>query len=798
MVELKYSQLKKRCNRKHVPVKDADTAQKTLIGQDKAAETLRFGLGIRERGFNIYASGPQGSGKTTFAAEFAREIAKNRPTPPDLCYIYNFKEPRYPKLLSLPAGMGRELRSDMEDFIAAITDELPREFNSNDFESKKHVIVKAYQEKRDKIIREITDEAREKDYGVKMTNTGVYFMPIIDGEMISEEQYNAMPQDEKDEIAQRTEFIQERAQEVMRGIREYERTTQKEVSELERESAKRILDGHIGPLLEKYSEAEDNAKAAITGFLEQVKEDALNNLVDFAAPENDDEEYLQNLIPLMSLMGKREKNETASKYHVNLLTDGSGQKGAPVIIDFNPTYANLIGEVEYDSEHGNLTTDFMMIKPGLLHRANGGFLVLQARDVFKNAAVWEALCKCLITGRLMIEPNREFSTGVAMAGLRPEPCEIDIKVVLIGPSFYYHILNDFDEEFRKLFKINAVFDYEMPYNTENIKHIAAFARSFGKERGLSFDAGSIQILVEHLSRSAERQDKLCTQIGVLRDILVEAAAYAEPVKNITAGHIKHAVDAREKRSGLYEEKVNDMIEQNIIMIDTDGKKTAQINGLAVFETGDHIFAKPARITATAYVGKAGIVNIEKEADMSGNIHIKGVQVIIGYLGQKYAQNFPLSLSCRVCFEQNYAGIDGDSASGAELVAVLSSLANVPIRQDLAITGSINQRGEIQAIGGVTYKIEGFFALCKQRGLTGKQGVIIPHVNIQDLTLRDEVAEAVKAGMFHIYAINHIDEAVRLLTGLEPGAETNGKYPPDTVHGLVYKKLKKFYKRSIGG
>lgn len=794
MIELRYNQLKRKCGKKQVAVKDAPVC---LIGQDGAAEALKLGLSMRDKGFNVYVSGPRGSGRTTFAAAYAKELAGTRSAPPDLCYVYNFAEPRYPRLLALPSGMGRTFCQDMEEFSEEVAEELIREFGGRDFEAKKHGIVKVYQEERDKIIREITEEARAKDYGVKMNGSGIYFMPIVDGEMISEDQYNAMPQDEKDSIAERTEFIQEKAQEAMRGLREQERSTQKEVGELEQAAATDILTGLLAPLIEKYGHIEDDKnRERLLEFFEMIKKDVLENLADFAAPENDDEEYLQSILPWMT---RREKSDTTSKYLVNLLSESlSENKNAPVIVDYNPTYANLVGEVEYDSEFGNLTTDFMKIKPGLLHKANGGFLILQAKDLLKNNQVWETLCKCLITRKVAIEPNREYTTGITVAPLRPEPCDIDVKVVLIGPSFFYHLLSEYDEDFCKLFKINAVFDFEMAYSGENIKRVAAFAKAFAAKRSAPPpDSEALQLLIEHLSRLAERQDKLCTQLGLLEDVMTEAAAYAGDEGAINAAHVAMALAAKEKRAGLMEEKINDMIEQNIIMIDTEGSKTAQINGLAVLEAGEHVFAKPTRITATTYVGKAGIVNIEKEADLSGQIHDKGIQVITGYLGQKYAQDFPLALSCRVCFEQNYAGVDGDSASGAELLTILSSLADVPLRQDLAITGSINQRGEIQAIGGVTYKVEGFFALCKQRGLTGKQGVIIPMVNIVDLTLRDEVVQAVREGKFHIYAIDHIDEAINLMTNQEAGILTDGKYPKSTIHGLVYRKLRKFYRRSAG-
>lgn len=793
-VELKYNQLRKHCGKKSIPFETTDDIDgyDGVIGQHEAAEALMFGLRIHEKGYNIYVSGLPGSGKTTFAAAFSEKLAKKLPSPDDLCYIYNFKEPRRPKKLLLPAGMGAAFRADMETFQAAIGEEIPRVFSGRDFENRKHAIVKIYQDKRDAIIKDISDEAKSMEYGVKMTGGGIYFMPIVDGEMISEEQYNALSQEERDSISERTEIIQTKAQEVMHDLREYERTTQQEVSDLERSVGQGILDLRLAPVMEKYKSFPDAA-----AYLKLVGEDVLDNLGDFAIPEGDDEDYLQSIMPWI---GKKEKNETVSKYKVNLLTDNSGHKGAPVVVDFNPTYSHIIGEVEYDSEFGNLTTDFMKIKPGLLHKANHGFLILQARDVLSNPGVWDALCKCLITGNVTIEPLREYSTGIAMAGIKPEPVEIDLKIILIGSGFYYELLREYDEEFGKLFKIIAMFDYEMPFTGDNVKKVSGFIKKFTQgQGGAPFDNEAVALVIEYMSRLAERQDKLTTQFGRLREILVESSARAELDGKgiVSAKHVKRAITDKDRRVGIYEDKLTEMIEQGIIMIDTDGEKVAQVNGLAVLETGDHIFAKPTRITATTYVGKAGIVNIEKEADMSGNIHDKGVQVISGYLGQKYAQNFPLSLSCRICFEQNYSGVDGDSASSAELYAILSSLADVPLRQDVAVTGSINQRGEIQAIGGVTYKIEGFFSLCKQRGLTGRQGVVIPAKNVRDLALNDDVVEAVKEGLFHIYPIDHVDEGISILTGLAAGVKENGKYLPDSVHGMVYRKLRRFYKKSSG-
>ncbi|MCL2406495.1 MAG: AAA family ATPase [Defluviitaleaceae bacterium] len=809
MVELKYTELKKKCSKKHLPISkvtakttETDAVKNRLIGQEVAADALKLGLSIKSKGFNVYISGQHGSGRTSHATAFAQDMAKSMPAPPDLCYVHNFKSSRHPRLLTLPSGTGLRLQEDMNRFIGEWIDGLQKEFSSKEFEAAKHEIVKIYIDKREEIVKEISDEAKEQGYGMKLNGASLYFMPIIDGEMLSEEQYDALSLEERDEISKKTELIREKARDVMGTIRDYGRSTQTDVEELEKNRAEVIINGLLTPLYDKYAK-----EPAIKAFLDDVKEDALGNVSDHTQNDNEDDEYMRAYMPIMAMLGMREKTENYNKYRVNCLTEQHGGY-APVIVEYNPSYASLVGEIEYDSENGSLTTDFMMIKPGFLHKANGGFLILQVGDLLKSASSWDALTKCLLTGKHMIEPNREYQSGVAMSGLRPEACDIDVKVILVGSSYYFHLLNEYDDDFSKLFKIHSVFDYEMPYSAENIRATATFIQSACSKRDVDIESDAVQILIEHLSRDAERQDKLSTRLSLLTAIITESVVYAKEVKIITADSVRLAIHNKEKRASLYEEKISEMISNDLIMIDTDGEKTAQINGLAVYDMSEHAFAKPSRITATTYVGKSGIVNIEKEAEMSGSIHSKGVQVIIGYLGQKYAQNFPLSLSCRVCFEQSYASIDGDSASAAELLTILSSLADAPIRQDLAITGSMNQRGEIQAIGGVTYKIEGFFALCNQRGLTGRQGVIIPYVNKNDLTLKNEVIEAVKAGKFHIYAVKHIDEAIELVTGIPAGTrigrdgeaastKDEGKYPANTIHGMVYRKLKKFYRRAIG-
>ena len=792
--ELTYNEIKRRFDPSALGFETTGelAAGNVIIGQGRAARALEFGLNMKSKGYNLYVSGESGVGKTTFATVYAQKIAATEALPPDLCYVYHFKEPKRPKLVKLTNGLGAAFKADMEDFTRQLAIEIPRAFGSKDFEEQKNGIVKAYQTRRDDTIRAVSEHAKTKNFGVKMTNTGIYFMPMVNGEMISEEQYDALPDAEKEEISRHSDDIQEEAAAVMSAIKAYEEDTRIRVEALEYNISLFTVGRYVGQLQEKYADEPE-----VLAYLAAVKEDALENCKDFLNEPDAEEEYLQNLMPWMA---KKNQSDFLSKYKVNLLTNGTGTTGAPVVVSYNPTFSNLIGEVEYDSEFGNLTTDFMKIKPGLLHKANGGYLVLQAHDLLTNLHAWDALRKAIKTGEIEIEPMREYATGVAVSGLKPEPVPLSVKVILVGVPLYYELLSEYDDDFAKLFRMHAAFDYEIQNNDSNVAAVCRFVKRFvQEEQTAEFDCAAVAVLLEYATRLSERQDKLTAQFNKLWEIMAESATWArlDASETITASVVRKAIAERESRLNLYEDKLSELIEQNVIMIDTTGKKVGQINGLAVLDTGDYVFAKPSRITATAYVGKAGIVNIEKEAEMSGAIHDKGVQVLIGYLGQTYAQEFPLSLSCRICFEQNYSGIDGDSASSTELYAVLSSLSGLPVNQELAVTGSMNQHGEIQAIGGVTHKVEGFFDLCQKRGLTGKQGVIIPEANVRELVLSDEVAEAVRAGVFHIYAINSVDEGLALLLNEVAGTRNEkGKFPASSVHGKVYKRLKDFHKKSM--
>lgn len=793
--ELSYTELKNGCSADDFSFRSTAELEplEGIIGQDRAVKTFDFGLHVKIKGYNIYMSGPSGTGKTTYAKASTERLAATEDVPLDWCYVYNFQNPRSPLALSFPAGEGRKFRDDMNELVQLFQTELQKVFRTEDYEKQKTELLRGFDEKRDALMDQMSKEAAENDFQVKTTNSGIYFMPVVDGKPVGEEEYDDLAEDVKDVIEKNSQIVQEKASAIMRDIRELDKESKWCVDQLDYKVGMFAIGHHVSAVQEKY---EQNEKAV--AYINAVKEDVLENISQFFEDEEDGEEGLASLLPMLS---KKQPEDVTLKYKVNLIVDNSETEGAPVVTTFNPTYYNLVGEVEYDSEFGNLTTDFMKIKSGLFHKANGGYLIVQAQDILSAPQAWEALRRVIKTKEINMDAIREQLGTVVAPTLKPEPIPANIKIIMIGSSYYYELLSTYDEEFDKFFKIRADFDYEMPRSQENMLKIAQFIKGFTmREKTMDFDVSAVCAVVEYSSRAAERQNKLSTRFNHLAEILGEAAAWArlDGAEMVTAKYVQKTIVEKEDRLRLYEEKLDEMLEENVIMIDVDGAEVGQINGLAVLDMGSYAFGNPSRITATTYVGKSGIVNIEKEARMSGQTHDKGVQIITGYLGQTYAQKFPLSLSCRVCFEQNYNGIDGDSASSTELYCILSSLAELPIRQDLAVTGSVNQKGEIQAIGGVTYKIEGFFDLCKKRGLTGKQGVIIPVSNIRDLVLKDEVVEAVKEGVFHIYPISTIDEGIALLMSTPAGEkDEKGEYPPDSVHGKVMAKLKAFWKYAEG-
>lgn len=789
---LPVSMLRKECDPNSFEFNDTSELESLegIIGQERAVRAMTFGLKINTRGYNIFMSGMTGTGKTSYALNYIKKIAKNCKTPDDWCYVHNFENPNQPKAINLPAGLGRVFKKDMEDFIKVLQLEISRAFDSEDYEREKASIANEYQEKKSALLDELNQDAEKQGFKVKTTNAGIYFLPVIEGRTITEEEYGELDEKIKHEITERSNIVQLETLEIIRKIKNVEKEAEERVAEWENKIALFAVGMQINDMKEKYKDYKEVVK-----YLEQLQEDILKNLDDFREEEYSEEQQL--ILPWI----KSNEGVPTDKYKVNLLVDNSGLEGAPVIVDFNPTYYNLLGKLEYENEFGTMTTDFTMIKGGLFHQANGGYLILQAKDVLSNVQSWEALKRALKTRQIAIENMKEQMGLVSVSALKPEPIPLQIKVILVGSEYLHQALYEYDEDFKKLFKIKVDFDEEMDRSQDNTLKLAQFISSFcRRENAPHFDRTGVAKVVEYSSRLVDDQNKLSTRFNDIVEILCESAAWAEIEGSslVKAEHVKKAVQEKIYRSNKYDNKLLELLKDGTIILDTEGEVIGQINGLTVLDMGDYCFGKPTRITANTFMGEKGIVNIEREIEMSGTSHTKGVLILSGYIGQKYAQDIPLSLTASLCFEQLYNGVDGDSASSAELYAVLSSLAEVPIKQSIAVTGSVNQKGEIQPIGGVNEKIEGFFGLCKERGLTGKHGVIIPCQNVRNLALNDEVIEAVKEGKFNIYAVKTIDEGIEILTGKSAGEKKeDGTYPEGTINYFVYEKLKKYAKTVAG-
>ncbi len=782
--ELSYTQLKKSCDPasfKFKTTKELEPFTGT-IGQARGIKAMEFGLNIDIKGYNLYLEGPTGIGKTIYARNKLEAIAKTKPVPDDWCYVYNFENPNEPIAISLPAKMGKEFTNDMAQFIENIKVEIKTAFNNQDFATEKANIEKSVEEKKIKMIEKLNKDAARQGFEIKNTPSGIYFLPMINGKTLTEDEFNALDEATKSEFERRSVEIQKETIDVMSKIKELERKANEKMSSWQNNIALFAVSIQINELRNKYKRF-----AKIQTFLKDVQKDILSNLTEFIA-----EPQPQPQMP----MPRNDVLKPWQKYQVNLFVDNSNLEGAPVIIDSNPSYYNLFGKLEYENTYGTLRTDFTLIKPGLIHKANGGYIVLQIRDLLTNPVIWDSFKRILRTKLIYVDTLKDYQMNtVAIASLKPEPIPVNIKVLLIGPSNVYYQLLNFGEDFKKLFKVKVEFDEEAPRTDANMFKIAQFIHSFcEKEKAPHFNAGAVAEVIEYCSRSVENQNKLSTQLNDITELLGEACTWAkmDGAKTVTAAYVKKAVVERIERINKYDQRLVEMIQNGTIMIDTDGQKVGQINGLSIMSIGDYSFGKPAKITANTYVGKSGIVNVEREVELSGTSHSKGVMILAAYIGEKFAQERPLSLTASLCFEQMYNGVDGDSASSTELYAILSSLSDLPIKQNIAVTGSVNQKGEIQPIGGVTDKIEGFFSICKLRGLTGEQGVMIPYQNIKNLNLNDDVIKAVKDGMFHIYAIKNIDEGIELLTGVPAGKKNkNGEYTVGTVNYLVNEKLKRY-------
>ena len=750
-----------------------------IIGQDRAMRALEFGTGIDSFGYNLYVLGPPGSGRATAVKLALERRAKERPKADDWCYVNNFRENHKPIAIRMPAGNGREFRNDMDELVKELSRQLPQAFDGEHYRNQRDRINQDLQQVQSDEFMSLQKRAREKGFALQQAGNMFGIIPLVDGEPINPENYETLPEDKRQEIECKGRELREELNSAVKKVREAEKQAKHGVEELNRRVATFAAGHLVDELRSKYRDND-----LIVHYLTDVQNDIVENVQEFLQAGQQ-----QEPMPFMFGMKMPQgKPEFYSRYAVNVLVDNSEHEGAPVIVETNPTYHNLLGRIEHKAQFGAMVTDFTMIKSGSLHRANGGYLVIEARDLLTSFLAYDALKRSLKNQRVKIEEITEMFRMISTVTLEPEPVPLDVKVVMIGQPFIYYLLWELDEDFRKLFKVKADFDYQMNKKTETEMEYARFiAKCCREEKLRHFSPSGVAEVVRYGSRLVEDQRKLSTTLLDVNDIVREAAFWAEKQGSelVRGGDVKLAIHEREYRSNRIEQRIRELIENGTIMIDTQGGVVGQVNGISVMQLGDYAFGRPSRITARTYMGKGGVINIEREAKLSGRIHNKGVLTLVGYLGGKFAHERPLTMSAMLTFEQLYEGVEGDSASSSELYCLLSSLSEVPIKQNIAVTGSVNQHGQIQPVGGVTQKVEGFFEVCKAKGLTGDQGVVIPKSNVPSLVLRDELIEAVRAGKFHIYAIDTINDGISILTGKEAGElQAGGGYPEGTVYRAV--------------
>jgi lon-related putative ATP-dependent protease len=752
------------------------------IGQERAIRSVDFGLSMVENGFNLYLAGETGTGRTSSIMNILKKRAKTEPPPLDWCYVYNFKTPDHPLNLSLKVGMGRELDEDMKELVQSVKNDIPKALQSKEYELDKNKIVTENQEKNNQLFSVMEKECEENGYALQRTVSGLVVVPQKEGRNMTQEEYEQLPGDEKEKVDKTGNELKGKLADILSSVRENEKEVRESLAKLDRDLGLSAVGHHIIPLKEKYK---DYSK--VIEYLESVQEDILLNLDDFKAGEQQ-----QQIIPGLKL--PTTQAPSFERYKVNVFVDNSETEGAPVVNEANPTYNNLFGRIDHVVQMGGVTsTNFTLIKPGALHKANGGYLVVDAREVLTNPFAWDALKRCIRNSEIKIEDVLEQYRFITIVSLKPDPVPLKAKIIMIGSPWIYYLLYYLEPEYRKLFKVKADFESRVKKSADVLKGYSLFVSSHcKKENLLPFHKEAVSALMEFAARSVEDQDKLSCQFMEISDLIREADYWArkDEKKVVDRDAIVRAIDEKVYRSNMIEEKIQDLIAEGTLYVDTEGAEVGQVNGLSVIQLADYTFGRPSRVTARIFMGRGGMVNIEREVKLSGPIHDKGVMILTGYLGGKYAHDKPLTFSASICFEQSYEGVEGDSASSTELYALLSALSGVPLKQGIAVTGSVNQLGKIQPIGGVNFKIEGFYAVCKEKGLTGEQGVIIPKSNERNLMLKDEVIEAVNAGKFHIWSIETIDQGIELLTGVQAGdMQPDGSYPEGSINFLVDKRLK---------
>ena len=762
---------------------------KEIIGQKRGVEAFRFGIGMDKPGYNVFVTGIAGTGRMSTVRKLLEEISKKKATvPDDFCYVNNFKNPEAPILLRLETGMGRKFKKDVHNFVETLKKDIPQFFESQDYLNRKKEIMEEYEKKGKDFFKNLDKKVREEGFALVDIQVGQIkrpeVVPLIDGNPVHIDQVEAMvekgrfPKEEFEELKKKQAKLREDIEQISLELRGLQKEVQGDVEKMDRLMFTKMATELAAPIKDSYKTKQ------IDDYFNDMLEDMTENLQIFTPQTQQGIPGLPFVLP---------EGNPFQPYQVNLIVDNGDQNGPPVIIESYPTYRNLFGSIERVVDRSGVwKTDFSKIKAGSIVKANGGYLVLNLLDAIMEPGVWPALKRSLKTKRMEIQTYDPFYLFTT-TGLKPEPIEMDIKVVIVSDEYLYHLLLAHDEDIKKIFKVRADFDTSMDKNEESIRQFAEFIKMKKDEDELKpFDRTAVAALIEHAVRLSGRQEKIATSFSAITDLIREADYWAgqENKSVIQEHHVDKAIEAKVYRSNMIEEHIQEMIDRGTLMIDVDGEVVGQVNGLAVYDLGDYMFGKPSRITASTSMGRSGIINIEREAELSGSTHSKGVLILGGYLRKKYAQDKPLTMSASIAFEQSYSGVDGDSASSTEIYALISSLSGFPLKQYIAVTGSVNQKGEVQAIGGINQKIEGFYDCCRKTGLTGHQGVMMPESNIKDLMLRKDVVDAVKKGKFHIYAVKSIDEGIEILTGKKAGEkQSDGTFPKGTINYLVNKKLK---------
>ncbi|MGB5995250.1 MAG: ATP-binding protein, partial [Candidatus Deferrimicrobiaceae bacterium] len=754
-----------------------------IIGQERALDSIDFGLNLASTGFNIYVLGESGTGKASAIRSFISKKAEQEKVPSDWCYVHNFRDPAEPLAISLEPGRGAAFQRDMEELVASLKVEIPKIFDSKEYKQQSNVIVEGFQSRQKDLFTSLEREAGEKGFKVQPVMAGFSIVAIGEsGEPLTEEEFKSLDEEKANRIRESGKHIQEKIDDMRRVLKAQDRATREKMRDLGREAALSVL----GHLVEDIRAQYDGSHGKLSSYLEGVKEDILDNIDDFKTQA---EEAAPTPVPSLK-MPKQEPD--FHKYFVNVIVNNGDRKGSPCVIESNPTYYNLFGRMEHKFQSGAAFTDFTMIKAGALHKANGGYLVIHALDLVRNLISYDALKRAIRNCEVKIEDVWEQHRSVPTAMMKPGPIPLDVKVILIGNPEIYYLMYNQDEEYRELFKVKADFDNRIERSEGNIRKYAAFVATKAKgEKLLPFDPSGVGKVVEFGSRLAGDQEKLSSKFSDISNLIRESHYWAakEEAVVVSGVHVEKAIEKKIYRHRRVEDRMREVMVEGTLIVETSGARKGQINGLAVLDAGDHSFGKPSRITATVYAGKGGIINIERETKLSGKIHEKAMLILTNYLGSKYAVRKPISLTASITFEQLYGMIEGDSATCAELYALLSAISGIPARQGFSVTGSMDQSGNVQPIGGVNEKIEGFFDLCNHRGLDGSQGVIIPERNVRNLMLRKDVVEAIGEKAFRVVAIDHVEEGIEILMGMPPGEPgPDGAYPEGTVNRLVEDRL----------